>query len=99
ATNSVFSYLRHARDANEPPVLVVLNATPVVRENYRVGVPRSGRWAELLNSDATLYGGSGVGNGGGADATPVPIHGHDWSLNLTLPPLACVILRPEAGRT
>ena len=94
SANSVFSYLRHGKAADEPPVLVVLNATPVARENYRVGVPRDGHWGELFNSDATTYGGSGVGNFGGADAAPVPAHGQDFSLSLTLPPLGCVILRP-----
>ncbi|MCW2923087.1 MAG: 1,4-alpha-glucan branching enzyme, partial [Thermoleophilia bacterium] len=94
---SVFSYLRHGKAEGEPPVLIVLNATPVVRENYRLGVPVAGHWDELLNSDATEYWGGGQGNFGGVDTTPVPIHGHPWSLNLTLPPLGCLVLRPGSG--
>jgi 1,4-alpha-glucan branching enzyme len=53
-------------------VLVICNLTPVVRENYRLGVPRGGHWQECLNSDAPLYGGSGQGNFGGVDAAPLP---------------------------
>ncbi|MCW2962022.1 MAG: 1,4-alpha-glucan branching enzyme [Thermoleophilia bacterium] len=93
ATGSVYSYLRHGRTPGAPDVLVVLNATPSVHENYRIGVPTAGHWTELLNSDAEQYWGSGSGNFGGVDTTPVPIHGHEWSLNLTLPPLGCVVLR------
>ena len=65
------------------------------RDNYRVGVPTKGRWGELLNSDATEYGGSGMGNYGGAEAAPVPMHGRMRSLNLTLPPLSCLVLESE----
>src|SRR5690606_11301175 len=64
---SVLSYLRRSSQGD---ALVVLNLTPVVRENYRLGVPRRGYWRELLNSDATEYGGSGVGNFGGVESTP-----------------------------
>ena len=67
-------------------VLVVCNFTPVPRHNYRVGVPSGGRWEEILNSDAPLYGGSGQGNIGGVATAPVLWHGHSQSLNLTLPP-------------
>jgi len=69
----------------------------VPRHNHRVGVPSGGRWAELLNSDATLYGGSGQGNIGGLDASPVSFHGRPWSLNLVLPPLAMLVLAPADG--
>ena len=81
------------------PLLVALNFTPVPRRNYRLGVPVSGRWEEVLNSDAESYGGSGQGNMGGVEAAPLPSHGHPQSLNLTLPPLGLVALRPvqEAG--
>jgi 1,4-alpha-glucan branching enzyme len=71
---------------------VVLNLTPVVRENYRLGVPRRGFWREVLNSDASEYGGSGSGNLGGVEATPVPMHGQLRSINLTLPPLGLLVL-------
>ncbi len=90
--NSVLSYLR--RDSGgQDEVVVVLNCTPLPREAYRVGVPRGGRWQELLNSDATEYGGSGVGNMGGVEAEKVPFHGRPYSVELTLPPLGIVLLR------
>jgi len=90
---SVLSLLRRDRSTNDL-VLVVCNFTPEPRHNYRVGVPRAGHWDEVLNGDATLYGGSGQGNIGGAKSNPVPWHGHPQSLNLTLPPLATVAFRP-----
>jgi len=86
--NSVLAFLRQAEGA--PEVLVVVNLTPVPRHDYAVGVPRAGRWRELLNSDATLYGGSGVGNCGGAHTRPEPAHGAAQSLRLTLPPLGAL---------
>jgi 1,4-alpha-glucan branching enzyme len=61
-----------------------------------VGVPRGGWWQECLNSDATLYGGSGQGNSGGAEASPISAHGRYHSLRLTLPPLATMVLRPTS---
>ncbi len=91
AANSVFTWLRKARDGTT--VLVVCNFTPVVRHHYRVGVPGPGTWFELANSDAVSYGGSGVGNYGRVDAEPVGAHGRGWSLELVLPPLACSIFR------
>jgi 1,4-alpha-glucan branching enzyme len=89
---SVLSYVRFARDRRRA-VVCVCNFTPVPRPNYRLGVPHAGHWDEILNSDATLYGGSGQGNLGGAPATPVPAHGYEQSLNITLPPLAVVLFR------
>jgi 1,4-alpha-glucan branching enzyme len=89
---SVFAFLRSAPGAR--PVLAVANCTPVPRSNYRVGVPVGGDWVELANSDAEVYGGSGIGNLGQVEAGPVPAHGSDWSLTLTLPPLALVLLTP-----
>jgi 1,4-alpha-glucan branching enzyme len=76
-------------------VLVVCNFTPIPRTNYRVGVPEWGFWHELLNGDAEGYGGSGWGNYGGVEASEIPMHGRPWSLELTLPPLACVYLKHE----
>ena len=69
--------------------------TPVPRTNYVVGAPQGGHWQELLNSDSTLYGGSGMGNFGGVVAAPVPAQGRFHSLSLTLPPLATVFLAPS----
>ena len=92
AEASVIAFLRRARSG--PPVLVVCNFTPVPRMNYVLGVPQGGRWRELLNGDATDYGGSGIGNLGGVDAAPVPAHGRFHSLTMTLPPLATLFLKP-----
>ena len=91
---SALSFLRLAGD-EAPPVLAVFNFTPVPRFNYRVGVPRGGYWRELLNSDAAVYGGSGLGNCGGTDALPMPYEEYSHSLTLTLPPLAAVFLKPD----
>jgi 1,4-alpha-glucan branching enzyme len=93
ADNSVLSYLRHGHDPNDV-LLVVCNFTPVRRDNYAVGVPRGGWWQECLNSDATLYGGSGQGNLGGVEASPVAAHGRYHSLRLSLPPLATIVMKP-----
>jgi 1,4-alpha-glucan branching enzyme len=90
--NSVISFLRRPRAG--PPLLVVCNFTPVPRHNYVVGVPQGGYWRELLNGDAPLYGGSGMGNLGGVDSAPVPAHGQFHSLTVTLPPLATVFFKP-----
>ncbi|HSW06783.1 1,4-alpha-glucan branching protein GlgB [Aquabacterium sp.] len=92
---SVLSYLRKARDGTA--VLVVANFTPVPRDNHLVGVPRAGYWAERLNSDATLYGGSGVGNQGGVHSVPVSAHGRFHALNLRLPPLGLLVLKRDGG--
>jgi 1,4-alpha-glucan branching enzyme len=92
---SVVAFLRRAREPGDV-VLVVSNFTPVVRSDYRVGVPRPGRWRELVNTDADAYGGSGQGNAGGVWAEPKAWHGRPHSLLLTLPPLSTVILKPEA---
>jgi 1,4-alpha-glucan branching enzyme len=95
AENSVLSLLRKGRNGGTL-VLAVFNFTPVARTNYRLGVPRAGFWAERLNSDAVVYGGSGWGNLGGAEAAPVPAHGRPCSLSLTLPGLAAVFFTSEA---
>lgn len=99
AGRGVLAFLR--KDGKGGAVLATFNLTPEPRENYRVGVNRSGFWKEILNSDAGEYGGSGWGNLGGVEATPVPYHGRFHSLNLDLPPLACVLFRapgPEEAR-
>jgi 1,4-alpha-glucan branching enzyme len=92
---SIISFLRRGQNPNDQ-LLFVCNFTPVVRQNYRVGVPLEGYWKEILNSDAPLYGGSGQGNFGGLSTVPLPIHGRPFSLNMTLPPLGIVIFRPES---
>jgi len=96
AENSVVAFLRWARDGDV--VLAVCNFTPMARRNYVVGVPEAGYWREVLNSDASSYGGSGVGNFGGQTSSPTPAHGRMHSLILTLPPLSMLLLRPERDR-
>ena len=91
---SVLSFLREGGEG-VPPVLVVCNFTPVPRHNYRVGVPRGGFWRELLNGDAPVYGGSGLGNAGGTEAIPMPYEQYSHSLSITLPPLAALFFKPE----
>jgi 1,4-alpha-glucan branching enzyme len=87
---SVFAFLRIGDDAR--PVVAVSNFTPVPREGYRIGLPHAGRWAEILNTDAAGYGGSGMGNLGAVIATETPSHGQPASAALTLPPLATLWL-------
>jgi len=94
AVDSVLSFVRFGHDRSRP-VLVVLNATPVPRYGYRVGTPKGGPWREVLNSDAGVYGGSGVGNAGGAWADEHPCHGRPWSVSLTLPPLGILVFEAE----
>jgi len=74
--------------------VAVLNFTPVPREGYRVGVPDAGEFTELINSDAEVYGGGNVGNGGRVAAETIAAHGQAQSLKLTIPPLACLLLKP-----
>ena len=89
---SVVSLIRRAADPSDE-IIVVVNWTPVVREGYRVGVPAAGHYTELLNSDASAYGGSNVGNQGGLHTDNIPAHGRNHSLNLTLPPLAALFFK------
>jgi 1,4-alpha-glucan branching enzyme len=91
---SVISFLRRGQRP-EDQILFVCNFTPVVRENYRVGVPLEGSWKEILNSDAPLYGGSGQGNFGSLSTIPLPIHGRPFTLNMKLPPLGVIAFQPD----
>jgi len=97
AESSVMSWLRLDSEGNT--ALCIFNATPVAREHYRIGVPVRGFWRELINTDAEAYGGSGVGNLGGVETAPIPLHGREWSVSVTLPPLGMLLLvpDPEAG--
>ena len=92
AESGVISLMRKGASSDEL-LFVICNFTPVPRPNYRVGIPRGGFWQEVLNSDATLYGGSGWGNLGGVDAVPVPLHGRSHSLTLSLPPLSALFFK------
>jgi 1,4-alpha-glucan branching enzyme len=97
--HSVISFLRRAKDRDDVLVFVV-NFTPVVRTDYRIGVPVAGRYREVLNTDSTIYDGSNVGNDGVVVAEDQSAHGHPYSLNLRLPPLGCLVLKPERlGKT
>lgn len=86
---SVLSFLRFRTDGTDP-ILVILNLTPVLRTGYRVGLPVSGRWEEILNTDAERYSGSNQGNLGGVQAEPSPQHGLPFSAGFTLPPLSVI---------
>ncbi len=87
ADQSVISFIRKSHDS-ETFLVFVANMTPVPRYNYRIGVPNSGYYEELLNSDAKEYGGSGMGNYGGKKSDAIPYHGRPYSIALTLPPLS-----------
>lgn len=92
---SVLSFFR--KDKAGRSVLVICNFTPVPRENYAVGVGVDGFWREILNSDSSVYGGSGMGNMGQVRAEPIPVHGLPYSLNLVLPPLGVLYFQPGGG--
>jgi 1,4-alpha-glucan branching enzyme len=90
--NSVYSFIRRGKNPDDM-LIVILNATPVVRYGYHIGVPRAGHYEEVLNTDAATYGGSNVGNLGGMNAGEHAWQGRRYSLALTLPPLAAVFLK------
>jgi 1,4-alpha-glucan branching enzyme len=92
--NSVVALMRRATDQTDF-VIAVVNFTPLPRHGYVIGVPRAGRYGELLNSDSEIYGGSNVGNTGVVFTDPVPAHSHGQSLRLSLPPLGFLLLKPE----
>jgi 1,4-alpha-glucan branching enzyme len=92
ADNSVFTYIRFAKDTADF-VVVALNFTPVPLRNYRIGVPEAGFYAEVLNSDSTYYGGSNLGNSGGIQSIAEPAFGMDNSLQFLVPPLGMVVFK------
>ncbi len=98
ADSNVIAYGRRSRDG-ERVIVCILNLSPVVRGGYRLGVPRPGRWRELLNTDSRHYGGGDVGNFGGIDAQPTPWHQQSHSVEITLPPLAALWLVPDVSRS
>jgi 1,4-alpha-glucan branching enzyme len=97
AAQSVISFLRYGADKVDP-LLIVCNFTPVPRPRYRVGTPFAGRYREILNTDATQYGGSGVVNGDALKSEKAFAHGRAHSVALTLPPLGAVMLALEEAR-
>ncbi len=92
--SSIISFIRRSK-IDEDFLAVVINFTPVPRSNYRLGVPLPGFYREILNSDSSLYWGSNLGNGGGVTTDNISSHNRLYSINLTLPPLAVLILKPE----
>lgn len=90
----VISFIRKSADGKSQ-VIVVCNFTPMTWQGYSIGVPQEGFYKEILNSDASLYGGSGQGNMGGKNADPVSFHGRPCSLSLTIPPLGLLFLKKE----
>jgi len=91
--NSVYAFVRHGQDIGAE-LLAVFNATPVPRYNYRIGLTRRGLWSEVINTDGEGFGGSNQGNFGSVEVAPVPAHGRPFSVNLTLPPLGALVLKP-----
>jgi 1,4-alpha-glucan branching enzyme len=91
ADQSIFTFLRKAQSVST--LLFAVNATPVPRNNYRVGAPGKGWYEEFLNTDAAIYGGGNIGNWGGRHAEPIPWQGRSHSLCVTLPPLSTIGFR------
>ncbi len=91
ATGNVFSFLRWGDDGSV--LACVANFSPVPHENYRLGLPKRGRWDEVVNTDAETYGGSGVGNLGAITATGESWHGQPTSATVRLPPLGTIWFR------
>ncbi len=94
ADNNVVAFARQSQDG-ERVLVFVANLSPVPRQDYRLGLPRSTRWREAINTDSTYYGGGDVGNLGSVEPEPIPWHGQPVSAEITLPPLAAVWLVPE----
>ena len=92
ASQSIISYQR--KFANNS-LIVILNFTPMPRENYRIGVPNEGNYREIFNSDSEYYSGSNVGNGNPLTTDAIPWMNHQVSLSLTLPPLGAIVLQKE----
>src|SRR5690606_19460061 len=90
AAGNVFSFVRIGSEPNEPPLVCVANFSPVPHERYRLGLPSEGTWVELLNTDAEVYSGSGVGNMGAVQAVAEAAHGRPASATMRIPPLGTV---------
>jgi 1,4-alpha-glucan branching enzyme len=96
ADNNVLAFARASRDGSRV-IVFAANLSPVPRHGYRLGLPRSQRWRELVNTDSTFYGGSDVGNLGGVEPEPIPWHDQPFSAEVTLPPLGAIWLVPDGG--
>jgi 1,4-alpha-glucan branching enzyme len=95
ADDNVIAFARRTKDS-ERVVVFVGNFSPTPRHDYRIGLPRGGRWREAVNTDSDYYGGSGIGNMGGFEAEAIGWHGQYYSAEVSLPPLAALWLVPEA---
>jgi 1,4-alpha-glucan branching enzyme len=93
--SSILSFVRRTSDGSSE-LAVILNLTPAPRLNYRIGLPKAGRWDEVLNSDAEIYGGGNVGNLGGVITDNYKVHNQPFSAPMTLPPLSIVVFKPAA---
>ena len=89
---STLGYARFGAEG-DAPVVVMCNFTPVLRDNFRVGVPAPGQWEEAINTDSALYGGGNFGNLGAVQTEHIPCDGQPHSVTLTLPPLSVVVIR------
>jgi 1,4-alpha-glucan branching enzyme len=96
AEGGTLCFLRRGPDPRDL-VTVAFNLTPMPHERFRIGLPTGGTWHEALNSDAEVYGGSGMGNLGRVRTEATPWHDRPHSAQIVLPPLACVFLRPGAS--
>ena len=96
--NSVLSFLRQNQERTNQ-LVVILNLTPVPRSDYRVGLPQSGTWREVMNSDAGAYGGSNMGNLGSVKAESYQVHSQPYSASFTLPPMSIIVFRHEASKS
>ena len=94
ADRNVIAFARQSNNGKRVLVFIA-NLSPVPRENYRLGLPRSSRWREAINTDSSYYGGGDVGNLGAVTPEPIPWHGEPFSAEVTLPPLAAVWLVPD----
>ena len=97
AEDNVVAFARRSADGQRF-IVVVANLAPVPRPGYRLGFPTSGAWLEAVNTDAEVYGGSGVGNLGRVEAEPVGWHGQPFSAEVTLPPLGTLWVMSEPPR-
>ena len=94
ADTSIVSFIRRAR-MRDNFLVFVCNFTPVPRDQYRIGVPAAAFYREILNSDSGLYGGSNMGHLGGVQSEQSACHGRDHSITITVPPLSCLVFKPE----
>jgi len=96
AEASLYSYIRRG-GPDDAPCVVVVNMTPVERTDHAIGVPQIGHWAEIMNTDAAVYGGGNRGNLGGVDALAQAHQGQPAHIRITIPPLSTLVFRLDKG--